>query len=446
MKKLNELLALLKIESSDERLISGICDDSRLFKENELFLCFDLTYLPFNCISIGCFEQCDYYYQDMEYARLILLANFYHCKVDGIKIIGISGTAGKTSVCRMLYHLLRERYRCMYLGTHIIKTIDHDYKIANTTAGVTTLAKLVHKANVENYDFIIMEVSSHAIDQKRIALLKFDIIAYTNILSDHLDYHLTRDAYIDCKISLSSYLKNNGLIYSYQNRFYNDLLPSPCLIDNQIEYESNLEGSRFIYRDVYFKLALVGDFQVENALLAIEIANNYLSLEQIKYTLSDLQVILGRLELVIKANYQAYVDYAHTSDELASVLQFFTKHKKGRLIVVVGCGGNRDCSKRLMMGKIASEFSDICIFTSDNPRYEMIEKIIEEMKQESGENVIIIKNRALAIKYAIKIARNSDIIIIVGKGDEDTQEIEGVQYFFHDATYLKHWQQFKEDL
>ncbi len=446
VKKLNELLALLDIKCDDERLIVGISDDSRLLKPNELFLCFDLTYLPKDSLSLGCFKQCDYYYANMEKARLILLKHFYNCACDKLKIIAITGTAGKSSVCYMLYHILSRYYRCMFLGTHLIKTIHGDYPCANTTLGITSLAKLVHEANKDNYDFIMMEVSSHAIAQKRIALLKFDIIAYTNILSDHLDYHLTLDAYIACKLSLVNYLKANGLIYSYQNRFYNNLLPPHLEIKQALNCECSLQGSRFIYRDIIFNLGLVGDFQVDNALLAIEVASNYLSLQQIKGSLNSLNKIKGRLELVLNTNYQAYVDYAHTSDELERILLFFNQYKQGRIIIVVGCGGNRDQSKRKVMGRIASRLSDICIFTSDNPRYESIDLIIKQMKQDVGENVKIIKNRALAIKYAIKIAMNSDIILVVGKGDEHIQEINGIHYFFHDATYLKHWQQFKEDL
>ena len=455
---LSELLKVINIESNSQKIIKGICEDSRIVKEDELFLAFDLKYLNDaknkHAITLSESPYSDYTCEDLKVARMKLLKHFYNHDYQHIKIIGVCGSNGKSSVSKMLYAILKKQYRCMLIGTHHIEFHGENIITSHTTPPLCQLTKLVNEAIELHYDYIIMEVSSHAIDQDRIHFLKFDYLLYTNILQDHLDYHKTRLHYRFTKYKLRYYLKPNGFIILNEEEAFVSEFKKIC---NQNIYsiqnkdlqiiESNLEKNVFCYLNDCYELKLLGDYQIKNMLLVIQTCL-FLNINTniIKNQLLQEPLIKGRLQCIYHQDYQVFVDYAHTQDALKQVLLFLNKHKKHKLYVIIGCGGNRDRSKRKIMGELACRYSDLAIFTSANPRNESIDQIIDDMCQMPLKNYKIIKNRHLAIKYSIQLATKDDIIIVVGKGDEITQEIKGNQFFFHDESSVKYFIKMKEDL
>lgn len=453
---LSDLLTTINIQCTSCKMIKGISEDSRYVKEDELFLCFDLKYLQEakkkGAITLSETRFSDYTCDDLNQAKQILIKTFYNLDLTKIKVIAVCGSNGKSSVASMLYQILKANNKCMLIGTHFIEFHGERIESPHTTPQRLMLTHLVDEAITLNYDYVIMEVSSHAIDQKRIQDLKFDVIIYTNILQDHLDYHKTRLHYRYSKYKLRHYLKDDGIIIvdSKQN-YYQELsllTKRLLLIDDKYEMiECNLKGSRFKYQNDIYMINVIGDYQINNALLVIQ-ACLYLNInkEIIKEILNQYKGVKGRLQCVYDQEFKVFIDYAHTQDALKHVLSFLRSQCSGKMYCVVGCGGNRDISKRKVMGSVACMYSDLALFTSDNPRSEDIMKIIDDMCDMEYHNYKIFKNRYNAIKYSIQIASKNDIIVVVGKGDENTQEIMGKTYFCHDESSVKYFLNMKEDL
>lgn len=381
-------------------------------------------------------------------ARIVFVKEAFEIlNIDkNIKIIGITGTNGKTTTAAAIYSVLLDLgYKCALCGTR--GAFVNDKKIDEkglTTSQILTTLSYLKQASDEKCHFFVMEVSSHAIAQNRIDGLEFALKIFTNLSQDHLDYHKTFDEYIAVKSSFLGdetpklinkddkfikYNLKNTLTYGLNNQATFQV-PAYSLSDGitalvtspfgKTELNSNLEGEFNLYNI----LAAFGAVSMLTKREPDEISKAFLNFAG----------VCGRVEKVSQ-NPLVIVDFAHTPDGIEKVLNAL---KNRPLIVVFGAGGDRDRTKRPIMGKIAQRFAKFCIVTSDNPRSEdpnlIISEILSGMKND--ESVFAIENRKDAIKKALNLAQDGDMIVILGKGDEDYQEIKGVKYPFSDKEVV----------
>jgi UDP-N-acetylmuramoyl-L-alanyl-D-glutamate--2,6-diaminopimelate ligase len=395
---------------------------------------------------------------DCNSALAIIAANFYDNPSKNLKLVGITGTNGKTTVSTLLYNLFKKAgYKVGLLSTIKVMVDDKEYPASHTTPDVLTINDYLVKMNTAGVEFCFMEVSSHGIHQKRSEGLHFAGAIFTNLSHDHLDYHKTFAEYRDTKKKLFDGLPKtafalvniddkNGLVMLQNTKAkkYTYALKSYADYRAQI-LERQFNGQLLKLDDNELWSRLIGDFNAYN-LLAIYATADILGLEKIEILrlMSELETVDGRFQYYIsKKKITAIVDYAHTPDALKNVLITINALKTGNenVITVVGCGGDRDKSKRPVMGHIASEMSNQAIFTSDNPRTESPSAIIEEMEAgveaQNVKKVLSIENRRQAIKTACKLAVANDIILVAGKGHETYQETNGVRVDFDDLKEVK---------
>ena len=395
---------------------------------------------------------------DSRKALAILASNYYGNPSKDLKLVGVTGTNGKTTVSSLLYHLFKMAgYKVGLISTIKILVDDKVYDTQLTTPDSLIINQRIKEMTKAGCEYCFMEVSSHGIDQKRTEGLFFTGAIFTNITHDHLDYHKTFAAYRDTKKklfdqlpktawALSNFDDKNGA-FMLQNTAAKKMgyaLKQYTDFKGQI-LEQQLSGQllKIEQNEVWSKL--IGDFNAYN-LLAIYGAGRLLGLEQLELLqfLSQLENVKGRFQYFISPNkIMAIVDYAHTPDALNNVLNTINALRTGNesVITVVGCGGDRDNAKRPVMGHIASSMSQVAIFTSDNPRTESPESILAEMEKgvepQNTRKVLVIENRKQAIKTACKMAVPSDVILIAGKGHENYQEIMGVKHPFDDYEEVK---------
>ena len=445
--KLSTLNQAIGLSTINDKIIYRLVDDSRKVKANDAYVCTltsekGIAYveeaLQKDAIVYGNYVyQHENYYQYHDSSDLqVLIETFYQFNWDNIIVIGICGTNGKTSTAKMLYHNVKTE--AMLVSTHHIYCRDEHFSIRNTTPNAFELAYYVQYALNQKCKYIIMEVSSHAIDQKRIVFLRYDFIIYTNITSDHLDYHLCRTHYIFTKLKLRYYLKAQGQIICYPNLPYCMILKKDgCKVlslPKKIVQSEN--GIWFEYAGKSYQIPYHTTFQMENATLVLYVLQQ-LGLDNLAKRMRELPIIEGRCEMMVLKGIRFLIDYAHSEDGLYQLLKNVYKKDDSRCICILGCGGNRDITKRSKMGEIACRYSDLAIYTSDNPRDESIHDIIKMMMNHTYFNYEVIENRYYAIKYAVKYAKKDDIIIIAGKGDERTQEMKGKFYPFFDKQCIK---------
>lgn len=375
-----------------------------------------------------------------------------------LKLVGVTGTNGKTTVATMLHKL----FMAMDHKSGLLSTVNNmigDLVIpsTHTTPDPIALNSLLREMVEAGCTHAFMEVSSHAVHQQRIAGLHFTGAIFTNITHDHLDYHKTFNEYIRVKkqffdglpssaFAISNMDDKNGAIMlqnTTADKFYYSLRSvadfKGRIIDN------SFTGLQMLVNEMDVHFRLIGEFNAYN-LLAVYAAAICLGEDKqdILQTLSDLSGAEGRFDCIVspKMNITAIVDYAHTPDALLNVLSTIRKMQKGgeQIITVVGCGGDRDRSKRRLMGEAAAEFSNKAIFTSDNPRSEdpnqILQDMVEGMEFDLKRKVLMITDRKEAIRTAVMMAREEDIILVAGKGHEKYQEIKGERFPFDDRTIL----------
>lgn len=388
----------------------------------------------------------------------ILAANYYKNPSEELKLVGITGTNGKTTISSLLYQLFTKLgYKVGLISTVNIKVGDEVYATKLTTPDAITINKYLSKMLEAGVEFCFMEVSSHGIAQFRTNGLHFTGGVFTNLSHDHLDYHPTFSAYRDVKKSFFDQLpktafaltniddKNGSLmLQNTKAKTYTYALKSNANYKAKI-IESSFGGTllRIAEQEVWVKL--IGSFNAYNMLAIYAVAEllGIEKLENLKY-ISTLTPVDGRFEYFISSNkITAIVDYAHTPDALENVLNTINdiRTKNETLFTLVGCGGDRDTTKRPLMAKIAVENSTKVILTSDNPRTENPDKIIEDMlagvTATAEQKTLCITNRKQAIKTAASMAKEGDIILIAGKGHETYQEINGERSYFNDMDYIK---------
>ncbi len=391
--------------------------------------------------------------QDTNKALAFMAANYYGDPSQKLKLVGITGTNGKTTIASLLFQLFKKAgYKVGLLSTVKILVDDVEYKATHTTPDSITINQYLKEMVEAGVEYCFMEVSSHGIHQKRTEALHFVGGIFTNLSHDHLDYHPTFAEYRDVKKSffdnlpksafaLSNIDDKNGQVMlqntaakklTYALKSYSDYKAQ--ILENQLSgLLLKINGN-----EVWVKL--IGTFNAYN-LLAIYGTAIELGLENLEVLrlLSDLESVSGRFQFIVSnSNITAIVDYAHTPDALENVLKTINdiRTKNEQLITVIGCGGNRDKAKRPIMANIATELSDKTILTSDNPRNENPEVILNEMEQgvapQNFKKYVSITDRKQAIKTACQMAQPNDIILIAGKGHETYQEIQGVRHDFDD--------------
>ena len=391
------------------------------------------------------------------FALGIMAANFYGNPSKSLTLIGITGTNGKTTVATLLYKLFAKLgYKSALISTIYNLIDDKIIPATHTTPDAIQLNKLLKEMVETGCTHCFMEVSSHALDQGRVAGLDYSGAIFTNLSHDHLDYHQTFDEYIKAKKLLFDMLPassfsivntddKRGRVMQQNTKSFKSTYSLKSASEYKARIVSNsLEGLQLMIdgKEVWFRI--FGDFNAYN-LLAVYGAAMLMGedAEQVLTILSELDSAPGRLEQVsTDADIIAFVDYAHTPDALKNVLQTILNFRSGNesLITVVGCGGDRDTEKRPVMASIACDFSDKVIFTSDNPRSEDPMEIIKDMQEGVGPSekrkTLAIEDREEAIKSACMMARAHDIILVAGKGHEPYQEIKGVKYPFDDKEVL----------
>lgn len=383
----------------------------------------------------------------------IIASNLYGNPTEKLKLIGITGTNGKTTTATLTYNLLESLgYAAVLISTIRILIHGNEYPSSHTTPDILTLNKIFSEAVEKGCEYAVMEVSSHGIHQNRIAGLNFSIGVFSNITHDHLDYHKTFAGYIKAKkkffdelpksaLALTNIDDKNGVVMLQNSpaKRYSYALKTDADFKAKI-LENQFEGMMLLLDGKEFWTPLIGQFNAYN-LLAVYSIGSLLGIEkeEILTHLSKLKNVDGRFQTYRSTGgIVAIVDYAHTPDALENVLNTIQniRTRNEKLITVVGCGGDRDKTKRPEMAKISARMSDLAIFTSDNPRSEDPEEILNDM--ETGveppyyNKTLKIPDRKEAIKTAYKMAEKGDIILIAGKGHETYQEIKGVKHHFDD--------------
>lgn len=474
MKSLKDILYKVPMEAvvgSTAVIINDIHFDSRKVQLNDAFVAvrgtvvdgheYIATAVEKGALSIICEELPEKIINGVTYVQVqnsqtalaFMAANYYDNASQNLKLVGVTGTNGKTTIATLLFNLFTKAgFKVGLLSTVKVMVADKEYKTTHTTPDSLTINEYLHKMNGAGVEYCFMEVSSHGIAQKRTAALQFAGGIFTNLSHDHLDYHKSFAEYRDVKkiffdelpasaFALVNFDDKNGPVMLQNSRAkkYTYALKSYADYNAQI-LENQFSGLLLKINGNELWSKLIGNFNAYNV-LAIYAAAELLGLEKQENLriISELESVSGRFQYFITPQkVTAIVDYAHTPDALKNVLETINsiRTKNEELITVVGCGGDRDRTKRPVMGNIASTLSTKTIFTSDNPRTEDPEKIIEEVEKgvepHNFKKTMSVVNRRQAIKTACQLAKPNDIILIAGKGHETYQEINGKRTDFDD--------------
>jgi len=395
---------------------------------------------------------------DSSKALSLVAANFYGNPSAQLKLVGVTGTNGKTTIATLLYQLFRDLgYKCGLLSTVENQINGNVIPSTHTTPDPIELNRLLEEMVAQGCDYCFMEVSSHAVAQQRIANLQFSGGIFTNLTHDHLDYHKTFNSYLKAKktffdglpksaFALTNSDDKNGNVMLQNSQAHKKTYGLKSMADYKARILENQFGGLLLHIDndeVWFKM--VGTFNAYN-LLAVYATAMLLEQNKAKVltSLSKLTGAEGRFEYIVAPNKViGIVDYAHTPDAVQNVLSTIHDIRKGneKVITVIGCGGDRDKTKRPIMARVASEWSDKVILTSDNPRSEdpaqIIKDMIEGVDPAFKRHTVSIVDRREAIKTACMLANPGDIILVAGKGHEKYQDINGVKNHFDDMEELE---------
>jgi UDP-N-acetylmuramoyl-L-alanyl-D-glutamate--2,6-diaminopimelate ligase len=384
-------------------------------------------------------------------------AEFYGHPSLGIKVIGITGTNGKTTVAYLIEAILKQAgFLPAVLGTVNYRFGDKVIPAKNTTPGAVELQSLLAQMLKAAVDYCALEVSSHALDQERTAGIKFHSAIFTNLTQDHLDYHKTIRNYFQCKLKLFHGLEDASFAVVNNDSGYTSAIKkatSAKVVSYALENKATVmaedlrmstAGVEFLLKAPHtaanFKSRLIGRHNVYNILAAVTWAlTEKIEIQAIKSAVEKFRCAPGRLEKIeFSGNFTVFVDYAHTDDALKNVLSALRCLTHKRLIIVFGCGGERDKLKRPKMGQVASELADYAIITNDNPRSEDPQQIIRDIRAGiAKDNYCVIPERVAAIKRALSLARCGDIVLVAGKGHEHYQIIKDKLLPFDDHKIVK---------
>lgn len=371
-------------------------------------------------------------------------------KIKDITLIGVTGTNGKTTTSYVIYDILNKMgVKCAYIGTIGFYKNGIVKELNNTTPDIEELYEYLYECTNEGIKYVVMEVSSHALDQDRVYGLKYDACIFTNLTEDHLDYHKNMDEYKKAKLLLFNKLRNKRIaIVNSDDQNYKDFMLSNNynvkvgrfgdFKIKDIKLNDDSLNLKFSFKNDYFKhLNMVGKYNAYNYLEAVA-ALVYLNFDINEILKIDVFTPPGRMYIVKYKDNTIFIDYAHTPDAMEKVLKSVNEFKKNRIITIFGCGGDRDRFKRSIMGDIASNYSDKVIITNDNPRNEDDDSIIFDIVGGiKKDNFEIVKNRKDAIIKGISYLGKNDILLILGKGHEDYQIIGNTKNHFSDLEVVR---------
>lgn len=488
--KLEKLLTVIRpieIVGSAEREISGLACDSRQIEVGMLFFAlpgvvvdgFDYLpqalqagatavvaeQIPENCTDNICYIKV----ANVRQAMAVMAAEFYGNPTMDIPVIGVTGTNGKTTITYLLEAIFKQAgFFPAVFGTVEYRCGELCYEASRTTPESIDLLRLMAEFRLQGADVLILEVSSHALEQNRVDGVKFDAAVFTNLTQDHLDYHATLDRYFASKRRLFSELLGAGIgvINREDSSGANLLQENPDWVsfgldDRARVYPQQVTVSRDQISGIFtseqgnvvIKSGMIGDFNVSNLLAAVATAQQFgISNEVIAAGISAAPQVPGRVEKVKNSKgILALVDYSHTSDALEQALKTLVKLDSRRVLTVIGCGGDRDKGKRPLMAAVAVKYSNVSIFTSDNPRTEDPLMILEQIragalaadsrelsveKAASADGFVVIPDRRAAIEFAGNLAEEGDLLLVAGKGHEDYQIFGSEKIHFDDREEL----------
>ena len=476
--KLRELIVdmpyLLDTRGNMEAEIASVTSNSREKTDKGLFFCipgarFDAhNYAP-QAIDNDCVALVVERYLDIDVPQVRvsnaraamsrMAAAFFGHPARGMKLVGITGTKGKTTSTYMLKAILEKAgHKCGLIGTTGNMIGDKLLKGSLTTPDPIDLQRMLRLMADEGVEYVTMEVSAHAIDMHRLDGLVFEVGCYTNLSQDHLDYFHSMENYFETKKKFfTSGMVRNATVNVDEETSSGVLeaIDIPCLTygicapadlfardieitEDGVSFEVQLQGMH----PLQVNLMMTGMFNVYNAMAAASCAMVLgVSAQDIKAGLEGMPSVPGRIEMLpTNTPYRVILDYSHVPDALMNILTTVKQFAKARVIALFGCGGDRDQGKRPMMGEIGGKLADLSILTSDNPRTEDPMKILEAIEagiKPTGGEYVVIENRREAIRYAMEIAEAGDIIVLAGKGHETYQEINGVKYPFDEKVVVQ---------
>lgn len=449
-------------------VIDFITDDSRLVSSNSIFVAKKVEYIN-DAIAKGAktiIVNSNINLESKVNVIIVIdldlflsesLKILYKKKFKHLKLVGITGTNGKSSVAFILYELLNKcKVKCLLIGTHIVKYNSVNVKTNNTTLSLSEIYYYLKQSKIKK-GFLIMEVSSQGIATGRVKGLLFDYLIFTSITSDHLDYHITIDNYVNTKLSLLKQLKKDGtIILNRECNYYKDIL---LIIDNtnnvfsygftdskvkKQDYQiSMISDKKFkithFKEDEIFFYHTIGFNNLRNLSIAY-IFSQTLSLKKniVSYFINNFEYVDGRLEKINVGKQIIIIDYAHTSSAVLDLIQEVKSHYQKDVCVVIGCGGNRDKTKRPIIGDTLLKFADRRIITTDNNRCEKFSDIACDIVRNNKNDFVIIENRMTAIFYALTTVGENEIILILGKG---TEKNGPESFYMTDKEIVKCWEE-----
>ncbi|GHV08491.1 UDP-N-acetylmuramoyl-L-alanyl-D-glutamate--2,6-diaminopimelate ligase [Bacteroidia bacterium] len=476
LEKLIKTVEVVEIKGNPEVSVKGIHSDSRKIEPGFLFIAVQGTQsdghafidkaIENGAIAVVCNRLPEILQAEITYIQvndsaesLGRIASVWNGEPSKfLTLTGVTGTNGKTTIATLLYNIFHKLgYKAGLLSTVCNYINEEEVPASHTTPDPIELNHLLAKMLEAGCDYVFMEVSSHSIDQKRIAGLQFKGGIFTNLTRDHLDYHLTFEAYRDTKkkffdqlpagaFALTNKDDKNGLFMLQNTKAEKKDYSLTSLADFKGKIlESHFDGTSMKINEKEVATQFVGKFNAYNLLAvygaAVLLGQNP---DEVLVLLSTLHSVSGRFQTFRSPEgYTAIVDYAHTPDALTNILNAIHEvlAGKGRIITAVGCGGNRDKGKRPIMAKEAARLSDFVILTSDNPRFEEPDEIIRDMAEgltdEDSKKSLKITNRKEAIRAACLMAKTGDVILIAGKGHEDYQDVKGVKHHFDDREIVR---------
>ena len=483
MKTLKDIISTLdvqQVQGNQNVSIQDITADSRAVKLNSLFIALDgatvdgHNYID-KAVAAGAVavivskpvtvpdDVCVITVSDTRQAMMVCVPYFFDYPANRMRMVGVTGTNGKTTTTHMIRHILKAQgHKVGVIGTVHIMIGDTSYPIHNTTPDVVDLQHILHQMVQENVEYCVMEVSSHALALGRVSGVEFDTAVFTNLTQDHLDFHKTFENYLAAKcklfeqVSAPNQVKDNkGAVINIDDSYGHRVMEkttAPTITYstlgkgtlNASDVHMSTKNSQYTvnYKGESYPVSMntTGLFNVYNTLAAIGAClQEGISMEAIDTALKTFSSVPGRFELIEEGqDFAVVVDYAHTPDGLQNILETAKAIKENRIIIVFGCGGDRDATKRPIMGRIAAEYGDKIYVTSDNPRTEDPVQIVKDVEVgvkealRDGTSYEVIVDRREAINHAIHDAKAGDIVIIAGKGHENYQILKNETIHFDD--------------
>ena len=483
MKTLKDIISTLdvqQVQGNQNVSIQDITADSRAVKPNSLFIALDgatvdgHNYID-KAVDAGAVavivskpvtvpaDVCVITVDDTRQAMMVCVPYFFDYPANRMRMVGVTGTNGKTTTTHMIRHILKAQgHKVGVIGTVHIMIGDTSYPIHNTTPDVVDLQHILHQMVQENVEYCVMEVSSHALALGRVSGVEFDTAVFTNLTQDHLDFHKTFENYLAAKcklfeqVSAPNQVKDNkGAVINIDDSYGYRVMEkttAPTITYstlgkgtlNASDVHMSTKNSQYTvnYKGESYPISMnaTGLFNVYNTLAAIGAClQEGISMEAIDTALKTFSSVPGRFELIEEGqDFAVVVDYAHTPDGLQNILETAKAIKENRIIIVFGCGGDRDATKRPIMGRIAAEYGDKIYVTSDNPRTEDPVQIVKDVEVgvkealREGTSYEVIVDRREAINHAIHDAKAGDIVIIAGKGHENYQILKNETIHFDD--------------